>query len=55
MQLPMKLMDYNVKKIYNPAQRSLYEPFRSKDITKIILHRIKRIVGLNSYQEKGII
>jgi hypothetical protein len=46
MKLAIKLVDYDAKKVYNPAQRNLYEPFRSKDIFHIIMNRLERYLSI---------
>jgi hypothetical protein len=43
------------KRVFDPQNKGLFEPFRSKDVQQIMLSKIQRIVNMQTLKDKKII
>lgn len=53
--MKIKLNNVEAKRIFDPLQKWLYEPFRSKDIQKIMLSRLSRLINMQQLRKQSII
>ena len=54
-EMKIKMCDIETKRIFDPLNKGLFEPFRSKDIQYIMLSKLQRIVNMESLRKKEII
>lgn len=54
-EIKIKLVGIDSKRVFDPQQKGLFEPFRTKDIQQIMLSKLARLVNMKLLMKKDII
>lgn len=54
-EMKIKLVNVESKRVFDPLQKGMFEPFRSKDVQQIMLSKLQRLVNMQLLTKKQII